>query len=371
VSVEWVEVAAAAVERVVAERDDLFAVKVSSFGNWLIPISRETLAGVHPVRLRDAIDRTEQAPIDLLPRLDDAGRRAWNALRATKPQESEIADALQARLAADLDDVIPLVMSTSWVSWWLVERHVDPARLAAAELTAQPKLRPRSRAELATMLEADGARPELAELAGWGLALVPGGKGASRLGGRPEFDGEWPPGHTHLASIALDELPEFEGRDLLPRDGSLVFFGDFREEIWPPPSRVVYVPPGTSTTVVSPAEEPPRGEYEVPLELEERRVRFEPVLTLPIPTNLEDSERDALFAFHELLEDTPDHLLLGHPVYIQDDPPEDGRISLLQMNWDEPLNFMYADGGSITFRGHPEDIRAGRFDRIYVELSSS
>ena len=72
------------------------------------------------------------------------------------------------------------------------------------------------------------------ELAGWGLELIPG-DGASRLGGRPELRGAWPrnaAGHalTHLASVALAELPAFEGRELLPAGGTPVFFGDFHQD---------------------------------------------------------------------------------------------------------------------------------------------
>ena len=50
----------------------------------------------------------------------------------------------------------------------------------------------------------------------------------SRIGGRPDLpDGIWPlndgRGLTHLATIALAELPEIDGRENLPHDGTLVF----------------------------------------------------------------------------------------------------------------------------------------------------
>jgi hypothetical protein len=39
--------------------------------------------------------------------------------------------------------------------------------------------------------------------------------------------------------------------------------------------------------------------------------------------------------------------------------------------WDEDLGFMYGDGGDISFYGAPEDMRAGRWDRLEVTPDSS
>ena len=62
--------------------------------------------------------------------------------------------------------------------------------------------------------------------------------------------------------------------------------------------------------------------------------------------------------------DAPEHLLLGEPVYIQEDPREPGELSLLQLNWDVELGFTYGDGGQISFYGRPEDLRAGRWQHV-------
>lgn len=231
--------------------------------------------------------------------------------------------------------------------------------------------RPRTRAELAELLAAHGIRASLAEQAKWGLEIVPAGAAESRLGGRPQFVGEWPlskdgRAHTHLASIALSELPDFEDRELLPASGTLVFFA-FIGDAGDDEAHVMHVTSGTGHLVPPPQELP--EQRVVPVELNEQRVRFEPVLTVPFPRELEYEEAMALSELEDL--SAPRHLLLGHPVYVQDNPPEDGQISLLQINWDETLNFMFGDGGQITLHATPNDIQTGNWDRITAQTDDS
>ena len=240
---------------------------------------------------------------------------------------------------------------------------------------------PISHDELIALLTAHELPETMADDAVWGLALLPGGTGRSRLGGRPEIAGEWPlnegRGLTHLASIALDELPDFPGRGQLPAEGTLVFFVDFslESEGWGPADgrasvlELIHVAPGTPAATAEPPHEP-RGRYDVPVLLNERRVRFEPVLTMRYLDDVPDEIWDAYDAFAEAL-DTPDHLLLGEPVFIQEDPREDGELSLLQLNWDEELRFMFGDGGEVTFYGSPEDLRDGRWERVKAMPDSS
>jgi uncharacterized protein YwqG len=333
--------------------------------------------------MRFAIERHLNPRLRLLPLLDETGERAWAEVRVAGAGHEHVSDALQARLAAMPlpGDAVPLIYGSE-LAWRLAERHLEPARLAA--LTALPNPAstdaPRSREALAELLHARGIRRSLAELATWGLALVPDGQGQSRLGGHLELEGEWPHNDgralTHLASIALAELPDFEDRNLLPHDGTIVFLADFGDEHggWDvasaagPEVRIIHVPAGAGQPVAPPDER--RGEREVPVTLNERRIRFSPVLTLPFPDDLDEDDEDALLALQEESV-SPDHLLLGHPVYIQDNPPDNGQISLLQLNWDEPLNFMCGDGGQITFFGSPADIRAGRWDQLHAQLDSS
>lgn len=231
------------------------------------------------------------------------------------------------------------------------------------------------------MLAAYKLPAELVEHAAWGLALLPGGSGRSKLGGLPEITEAWPinngRGLTHLASIVLEELPDVPVRSQLPSEGTLVFFADFsvENEGWGPADgsdpviEIMHVPPGADAVVAIPPDEP-RGEYAVPVVLNERRVRFQPVLTLPYLEEVGDELEDRYDSFAVEL-DTPDHLLLGEPAYIQEDPREPGELSLLQLNWDEDLGYMYGDGGQISFYGTPEDLRLGRWQHIKAMPDSS
>ena len=78
-------------------------------------------------------------------------------------------------------------------------------------------MRARPSQALAALLSAFDLPPLLLPQARWGLALVEGGSGRSKLGGRPQLDPDWPVHEdhplTHLASIALGEPPPFPGRD--------------------------------------------------------------------------------------------------------------------------------------------------------------
>ncbi len=121
-------------------------------------------------------------------------------------------------------------------------------------------------------------------------------------------------GLEHLASIALDELPDFPGREQLPADGTLVFFVDFSlgSEGWGPVDggasvlELIHVAPGAAISTAEPPHEP-RGRYDVPVLL----------------------------------------------------------------NWDEELRFMFGGGGGVTFYGSPEDLRDGRWERVKAMPDSS
>lgn len=241
---------------------------------------------------------------------------------------------------------------------------------------------PTTHDELRDVLAAHGLRVELAEYAVPGVALVSGGTGRSKLGGRPEIPGAWPinngRGLTHLASIALDELPDVPVCASLPAEGTVVFFADlsYENEGWGPADgtspviEIVHVPAGAVAAAATPPDER-REEGETPVVLNERRVRFEPVLTLA--SSYEVLEALALLDWLDptvavdsffVALDTPDHLLLGEPAYIQEDPREPGELSLLQLNWDTELGLRCGDAGQISFYGRSEDLRMGRWRRV-------
>jgi uncharacterized protein YwqG len=229
--------------------------------------------------------------------------------------------------------------------------------------------------ELQQLLTKHGLPLELAERAVAGLALVGGGTGRSKLGGRPEVPGSWPinngRGLTHLASIVLEELPAGPWRTSLPGEGTVVFFADFSfdNEGWGPADgtspfiEIVHVPAGAVAAAAMPPDEQ-RNAREIPVVLNERPVQFVPVLTLPAQELYEVLHTlDSPDAFLAEL-DMPTHLLLGEPGYLQEDPREPGELSLLQLDWDEELGFMYGDAGTISFWGSPQDVRSARWEHV-------
>ena len=211
----------------------------------------------------------------------------------------------------------------------------------------------------------------------WGLVPRGGGTDRSRLGGRADLpeDTAWPTSGgralTHLATIDLSELPAFDGRDLLPADGDLVFFADLTQEgeLWEEVVvgeddrvRILHVPPGTPTHEPEPPRDD-RDEYDSPAVLRRRRIAFRPVLTMPErPEGLDAAQQlayDKLYG--ALLEVTPaleepGHLLLGHPSVVQYDPRSPGQVSLLHVGHDEALGFEFLDGGDLTFYGDADDV---------------
>lgn len=162
---------------------------------------------------------------------DAAGLAAWRSLRQhdvdTLPATA--VRALQERLAAAPlpGDALAVVWSGEVEMWALAravygDDRVDALGTDAPRQPLEANGPPAPRAELEQAVAAAELPPSVAALAAWGLAIVPGGQGRSRLGGAaalpPGMD--WPTAEgrplTHLASLWLDELPNVENRELLP-----------------------------------------------------------------------------------------------------------------------------------------------------------
>lgn len=252
--------------------------------------------------------------------------------------------------------------------------------------TERDELRPQSRAELAQLLEGIGLTPDeaaaLAADALWGILLEPGGSGVSRLGGAPVLPAgtPWPAADgralTHLATIALDELPAVEGREHLPSGGLLSFFADLSEEgeLYEPIEpgddwgrdrvAVVHTPAGAATHEPS----PPGAA------LVERRVRPAPRLQLRHlgfdyghqRFGIDALAEDAVVDLTERVNGTTQHQLLGHPWPVQDDPREPGQIVLFHTGDDPEIDLHILDGGDLHFLGSPQDIAAQRWDQLTV-----
>jgi hypothetical protein len=233
----------------------------------------------------------------------------------------------------------------------------------------------------------------VADDARWGIVLEPSGNGATRLGGRPVLphDVPWPTASgralTHLATLALDELPAVEGRDALPADGHLAFFADLTEEgelydLAEPGDdrlRVVHAPAGTTTHEPGPpARGAPRGDSDSAALLTERLVRPVGRLQLRQPGEGWTAAKLGIsFASDGLLERVVwaingevDHQLLGFPRVLEDDRDDNDEEALLYVAYDEDLGLSILDGGDLLFYGDRDELRSGRLDRIALVVGS-
>lgn len=246
------------------------------------------------------------------------------------------------------------------------------------------------------------------------MQLVSGnGSGAgvcSQVGGSPLVPKsfEWP--HTRkgrplefLIQIHLDDLAEFqEIAEHLPKEGILSFFYDTVDQPWgfdPEESdawRVFYFENVDDLVEV----EPPKSSQEL---LDSLRISWSEELSYP-DTASEDSDTladDEVEEYETFLDDhyqgEPMHRLLGYPQFIQgdwrvecqlasngiycgDDSAELRRerdlqlekskswISLLQLDSDDELGFMWGDGGRIYFCIRKEDLAAANFSRCWLVL---
>lgn len=237
------------------------------------------------------------------------------------------------------------------------------------------------RSDLEVVAREHGASAELAARlardAAWGIRLEAGGQGVSRLGGSPvlPLGAQWPVGEegrplTHLATIDLTELPDVEGRELLPSDGTLAFFADLSEEgeFYEPVG-----PEGEDRDIVAIIHTPagrPTSEPDAPKDTEvltERRVRLIERLQIPEPGFHGGGEDQEIVNTIYALVNGPwlaAHQMLGNPPVAQEDPREHGEIVLLHMSDDDALGFGFLDLGTITAYAPADDLRAGRWDRL-------
>jgi hypothetical protein len=206
-----------------------------------------------------------------------------------------------------------------------------------------------SREDLAALLEDHGitepAASKIVADAGWAIVLPGGGRGESRLGGAPVLATEqvWPRTRDgrelhHLATLALHELPDIDGREILPRDGYLSFFADLedRDALWEPiepdsemadRAAIVYTPAGAGTQEpVGPALVERRVKPAARLQL--RHVGFGSGMTR---YRLDALGESALEPLIWRLNGGVGHQLFGFPPTVQDDPRRDHEISLLHL----------------------------------------
>lgn len=231
------------------------------------------------------------------------------------------------------------------------------------------------------------------EAAAWGILLTPGGSGVSRLGGLPVLEAgtPWPSRDgrplTHLATIALDELPDVEGRDALPADGLLSFFADLSEagEFWEPvelhesdTAVILRTAAGVTTYEPQAPQAPDAEEHDAPIRLEELRVRATPRLQLrefgfgfaERTLGIDAVGEHLLVATAERINGEAHAQLLGYPPVVQDDPREDGQVAVFHLAHAPDIGFEFLDGGDVLFYADEADVRDGRWERATAWPSS-
>jgi uncharacterized protein YwqG len=234
-----------------------------------------------------------------------------------------------------------------------------------------------------------------------GARLVPGGAdtvGASRLGGDPDLPPgmKWPTCRgkktSFLAQIPLADFAQLEP-GMVPADGTLAVFAglipddDGVTQMEQSQGRVgratcvlVRSLRGTLVRRTTPKRVP---------KLRGRPVRFVSTLTVPDSDIAQERYRltdkqvydkywrleqeSAAGTLGRRPDELPIHQLLGWPRAVQYPPlfgcgtrfpKEPTHRLLLQLAFDERLNFAIGDGGSLYVTGRPADMRAGRFDRL-------
>jgi hypothetical protein len=356
-------------------------------------------------RLWEAVDAGHGVRMPLAEHLDEDGVRGCRALRAAplgsreqreagKRLAVEVGRELSRRLNTREDVPVTLVElgdeSGNRLYYGLaLAEAANPGRMERCYATlrapqsvpaADPRPALHDRAALADLMRAHHLDPQLAyDVAEFGLRLLPDSTARSRLGGPallpageawPHADAGYP--LTFLAGIDLSERPSYDGRDVWPDSGWLLFFADvgehedyLEEADNADRARVLY------STGVVPADPPGAA-------LGHRRVRMEPTLTLPEELELDEFAKRSYEQVVGELENAdphnawtgddwpPNHWLGGRGGYVKP-----GRTLLLHFADDEGLEFYWLDAGVIRFTIPTEDLAAPELSRVSVEVESN
>src|SRR3954452_19396691 len=250
-----------------------------------------------------------------------------------------------------------------------VARQVAPAALAAAAAAADY-----DRAFIARLQSAE--RPTVVMKPGK-VGAMPAARGTSRIGGDPDLPAgaRWPTCHgrpqSFLAQVRVRKLP----RELRRAGGLLLFFTAIEpDKSWAGDcSAVVHARAGTRLVRRSARGQRLRAaplRFTVHQDIPSSKLDSS-YLTPPLQDVLGgdryDSLREALGA-----DTMVSHRLLGYG-----EPPNGGdacwsragrasrpRRHLFTLNSDEDVGFEIADAGRIQLLISPDDLRAGRFDRL-------
>ena len=169
---------------------------------------------------------------------------------------------------------------------------------------------------------------------------------------------------THLVTIACAELPDVEGRELLPADGHLAFFCDLSED-----GLIDAVEPDDPRDILRIVHTPEGTPIQGPLRLKattRSRCAARAGCSCPNGCPSWTPPRNACSSGSRGRSTAPmGDQLLGHPRTVQDDPRDPGDINLLHFAAVE-----FADGGALQFYGTADAISARDWDRITLSGSS-
>ncbi len=281
------------------------------------------------------------------------------------------------------------------------------ALLASTAQAADPP----TRAEIAARAKAlgfDQHAQDIARDAAPGARLLPGGDpgvGKTRLGGNPDLPpaNKWPRCKGRLLSfLAQMNLPDVAAiaPGALPSTGVLAVFADLHEgSDGVAPIEEVADHVGTDSCVIVRIFHGTLARRATPhgvIRLSNRPARLQPDLVVADPLAAPvlygfTKDRKADDKWWELFTEsvvgrlrhldpdtdyTPFHQLLGWPSPVQDTPLYGcGKYSkrpsyrlLLQLDYDDSLNFAIGDGGALYISGKPADLRAGRVNRFCAEF---
>ncbi len=274
----------------------------------------------------------------------------------------------------------------------LAARSADPERAATAL---------RRRSELERLLSDVGLSADAHRLAHdiaeYGFLMrKPGASRSvrSRLGGRgllpPDIEWPWAGERplSFLAALDLAELPPSKTEAVGPASGWLLFFADIEDGLHElaanapgSPARAFYLP-----THVNPVDATQfAGGQDPPPSLAERRVAFEPILTLPAYDGAGatvgvrpdahvryDGASEVLWQALDQYAPGPRHWVRGHVCGVQGYPPEGNTVLLLHLEYDPALGFdSFLDAGTIQFRIPAAALAAEDWSAITAEPDSS
>jgi uncharacterized protein YwqG len=204
-------------------------------------------------------------------------------------------------------------------------------------------------------------------------------------------DAVWPTAKSgaplqFIAQLNFAEMPELAG---FPRKGIVQFYvnshenllglhlddplnGDFRVLFWPDPVQDVAAlrsdAPPADGFAHSPGGKPCRLSFETgldPINLDSSS--FEKQFSEDFFSDLGDAEWDARDEYVEL-NPLGGHQVGGYPHFTQDDPRYDELaecdVLLFQMDSDAANGIQWGDMGVANFFVRPDDLAAGRFDRV-------